>query len=227
MSSIYCASRRLRRAPIMLALIAGVFASACSQIPMDDPQALAEQAERDYAALPDEKFPVPAVRSRRFKEQYARREVAYKTAEPVGTIIVDPGTYHLYLVTAPGKAMRYGIGVGREGFGWSGTARIARKSEWPRWTPPAEMIAREPRLEPYRNGMEASIDNPLGARAMYLFQGDKDTLYRIHGTNDPYSIGKNVSSGCVRLTNQDVIDLYSRVKVGSKVIVREATPASS
>lgn len=226
MSSMYCASRMPRRASLMLLVAVGLFASACSQIPMDDPQALLDRAEVDYAALPDEKFPVPAVRSKRFKEKFARREVAFKSPEPVGTVIVDPGAYHLYLVTAPGKAMRYGIGVGREGFGWSGTARIARKAPWPRWTPPAEMIAREPRLEPYRNGMEPSLENPLGARAMYLFEGNRDTLYRIHGTNDPWSIGKNVSSGCVRLTNQDVIDLYSRVKPGAKVVVR-ATAVSS
>jgi lipoprotein-anchoring transpeptidase ErfK/SrfK len=119
--------------------------------------------------------------------------------------------------------MRYGVGVGREGFGWNGVARIQMKREWPRWTPPAEMIARQPELEPYRRGMEPGLENPLGARALYLFQNGRDTLYRLHGTNEPRSIGSNVSSGCVRLVNQDIIDLYSRTPLGTRVVVLPAT----
>ena len=116
--------------------------------------------------------------------------------------------------------MRYGVGLGREGFGWDGRARIPFKRAWPTWTPPAEMIAREPELEKYRDGMEPGLDNPLGARALYLFEGRVDTLYRLHGTQEAYSIGRAVSSGCVRLLNQDIIDLYDRVPNGTEVVVR-------
>ena len=116
--------------------------------------------------------------------------------------------------------MRYGVGLGREGFGWNGTATIERKAQWPTWTPPAEMIAREPELEEYRNGMPPGLGNPLGARALYLYQNGRDTLYRLHGTQEAYSIGRAVSSGCVRLLNQDIIDLHMRVPTGSRVVVR-------
>jgi lipoprotein-anchoring transpeptidase ErfK/SrfK len=115
--------------------------------------------------------------------------------------------------------MRYGVGIGRDGFSWSGRARIAYKREWPTWTPPAEMIARQPELEPYRHGMAPGLDNPLGPRALYIFQGNRDTLYRLHGNPDERSIGKAVSSGCVRLLDQDVIDLYNRVPAGSPILV--------
>jgi lipoprotein-anchoring transpeptidase ErfK/SrfK len=172
-----------------------------------------------YSALTNEKFPVPAVDADAVDPKYLKQRVRYSTPHPAGTIVVDPGAKFLYLVMEGGYAMRYGIGVGREGFGWSGTADIRRKAEWPTWTPPAAMIARQPELEPYRRGMNPGIQNPLGARALYLFQNGKDTLYRIHGTNEPHSIGKNVSSGCVRLLNHDVIDLFNRTPVGGKVVV--------
>jgi lipoprotein-anchoring transpeptidase ErfK/SrfK len=180
-----------------------------------------------YAALPDERFPVPAVPLNDLKPAYVRRMVDYGGPEAPGTIVVDPQQKYLYLVMPEGKAMRYGVGVGREGFGWSGKATIRRKAAWPTWTPPAEMIARQPEIEKYRNGMPGGLDNPLGARALYLYQGDRDTLYRLHGTNNPRSIGTNVSSGCIRLINQDIIDLYSRVPVGTEVVVLdEASPWS-
>lgn len=118
-----------------------------------------------------------------------------------------------------GEAMRYGVGVGREGFAWAGRARIRRKAEWPKWTPPAEMIKRRPDLAKYRNGMPGGPDNPLGARALYLYQGSRDTLYRIHGTNEPWTIGQAMSSGCIRLLNDDVKDLYNRVGLGTRVVV--------
>lgn len=172
-----------------------------------------------YSALSNEKFPVPPVEADAVDPKYLKQRVRYTTSHPSGTIVVDPGAKFLYLVMEDGYAMRYGIGVGREGFGWSGSADIRRKAEWPTWTPPAAMIARQPELEPYRRGMKPGIQNPLGARALYLFQNGKDTLYRIHGTNEPQSIGKNVSSGCVRLLNQDVIDLFNRTPVGAKVVV--------
>lgn len=156
---------------------------------------------------------------------FARKVVAYPSPEPPGTIIVDPGAHFLYLVQPGGQAIRYGVGVGAEGFGWSGIATIHSKQEWPDWYPPAEMLERKPELKPHMVqlqsglGMPGGPDNPIGARAMYLWQGNKDTLYRIHGTNDPTTIGTNVSSGCIRLTNEDVVDLYNRTPVGTKVIV--------
>ncbi|MEM1288630.1 MAG: L,D-transpeptidase [Pseudomonadota bacterium] len=145
--------------------------------------------------------------------------VNYSTQHAAGTIIVDPHNHFLYLVEGNGKARRYGVGVGRAGFGWSGTATIQRKAEWPRWTPPAAMIRRQPELEPWRNGMPGGIDNPLGARALYLYQGGRDTLYRIHGTNEPWTIGHSMSSGCIRMRNEDVEDLYTRVRIGARVVV--------
>jgi lipoprotein-anchoring transpeptidase ErfK/SrfK len=175
--------------------------------------------------LPNERFPVPAVATNDLDPKYLRQRVSYSTKEPAGTIVVDPDAKFLYLVMEGGYALRYGIGVGREGFGWSGTAEIARKAEWPTWTPPAEMIEREPTLARYRKGMAPGLGNPLGARALYLFQNGRDTLYRIHGTNEPWSIGQNVSSGCIRLLNQDVIDLFARVPVGSRVVVLSHTAA--
>ncbi len=150
------------------------------------------------------------------KPQYKRRVVRFETNQKPGTIIVDTKNKFLYYVMDSKRATRYGIGVGREGFGWSGTHRISRKAEWPGWRPPAEMIARERRkghiLPRY---MEGGPNNPLGARALYI----GSTLYRIHGTNQPWSIGQNMSSGCIRMMNKDVKHLYSRVPVGSKVVV--------
>lgn len=175
----------------------------------------------DYAAMPNERFALPAVNTARVPKKYQRQQVVYRGAEPAGTVVVDPHNKFLYLVLGNGKAVRYGIGVGREGFAWNGRAVIGAKKPWPTWTPPAEMIAREPRLEPYRNGMKPGLDNPLGARALYLFQDGRDTLYRIHGTNEPWSIGKAVSSGCIRMFNQDIIHLYNRVQVGARVVVLE------
>jgi len=146
-----------------------------------------------------------------------RQIVNYPTREAAGTVIVDTPHTYLYYVLGGGKALRYGIGVGREGFTWSGVKHVARKAEWPDWYPPSEMIARQPYLPRMTAG---GPGNPLGARAMYI----GGTEYRIHGTNDPTTIGKDVSSGCIRLTNEDVIDLFNRVKVGAKVVVLPQTP---
>jgi lipoprotein-anchoring transpeptidase ErfK/SrfK len=157
-----------------------------------------------YQFTPDaQQAPSPALQ---------RQMVPYPGHEAAGTVIVDPAHTFLYLILGDGKAMRYGIGVGREGFEWSGTETIARKAEWPDWIPPAAMVARQPYLPRWIGG---GPGNPLGARALYL--GNTD--YRIHGTNDPSSIGKHMSSGCIRLLNADIIDLYSRVNVGTRVIV--------
>jgi lipoprotein-anchoring transpeptidase ErfK/SrfK len=141
-----------------------------------------------------------------------RQLVGYATTEAPGTVIIDTSNTYLYLVRGGGTAIRYGIGVGREGFTWSGVETISKKSEWPDWTPPAEMIVRQPYLPRF---MAGGVGNPLGARAMYL----GGTVYRIHGTNDPTTIGKHVSSGCIRLTNEDVADLYERVPVGARIVV--------
>ena len=144
--------------------------------------------------------------------RFRRQTVSYATREAPGTIIIDTPNTYLYLVLGNGQAMRYGIGVGREGFTWAGAERVSRMAEWPDWHPPAEMIERQPYLPRFMAGGEG---NPLGARALYLGK----TLYRIHGTNQPSTIGKYVSSGCIRLTNEDIQDLYSRVQVGTRVVV--------
>jgi lipoprotein-anchoring transpeptidase ErfK/SrfK len=144
--------------------------------------------------------------------QFRRTLVDYRTKEPAGTLIVDTPNTYLYLVLGNGKAMRYGIGVGREGFTWNGAEKVSRMAEWPDWHPPEEMIDRQPYLPRFMAGGEG---NPLGARALYLGK----TIYRIHGTNQPSTIGTFVSSGCIRLTNEDVMDLYTRVKVGTRVVV--------
>jgi lipoprotein-anchoring transpeptidase ErfK/SrfK len=148
--------------------------------------------------------------------RFRRQIVEYRTNEPAGTIIIDTPNTYLYLVLGNGRAMRYGIGVGRDGFTWSGVQTISRRAEWPDWHPPAEMIARQPYLPRY---MAGGPGNPMGARALYL----GNTIYRIHGTNAPHTIGQRVSSGCIRLTNDDVADLYSRVNLGTRVVVLPQT----
>ena len=145
-----------------------------------------------------------------------RKAVSDPTGEPAGTVTINTHERKLYLSLGGGQALQYGIGVGREGFAWKGQAQIGRKAFWPGWTPPPEMIDRQPGLPRH---MEGGMENPLGARALYLFQDKKDTLFRIHGTNEPRSIGKAVSSGCIRMMDADVIDLYGRVAKGSPVVV--------
>lgn len=174
-----------------------------------------------YGAVQDGPIVIPAVDVRRIDPEYFRQTVTVPPGIPSqpGIVVVDPENKFLYLILGGNQAMRYGIGVGREGFAWSGTATVKSKQEWPKWFPPADMVARDPRAAPWTNGMPGGLNNPLGARALYLWQGNKDTLYRIHGTNEPWSIGHAVSSGCVRMFNQDVLDLYSRVPEGTKVIV--------
>lgn len=151
-------------------------------------------------------------------DRLRRQIVAYDTREAPGTVVIDTANTQLYFVLGQGRAVRYGVGVGREGFTWSGTKTVSRKAEWPDWRPPSEMIARQPYLPRF---MAGGPGNPLGARAMYLGSSD----YRIHGTNDPSTIGKFVSSGCIRLTNDDVADLFSRVEIGAKVVVLPKTGA--
>jgi lipoprotein-anchoring transpeptidase ErfK/SrfK len=155
----------------------------------------------------------------RTPEQFQRQVVKFRTAEKPGTIVIDADRHFLYFVLPDFQAIRYGIGVGRDGFGWAGVVSVGRKAEWPTWTPPASMIERDPRLAEYAGGMPGGPDNPLGARAIYLYEDGRDTIYRIHGTSEPWSIGLSVSSGCFRMVNEDVIDLYERVERGAKVIV--------
>lgn len=175
-----------------------------------------------YEAMPYEQFPLPAVNVAKVDPKFWRQEVDYQTSEKVGTVIVDTPNKYLYHVRSNGRAMRYGIGVGRDGFSWAGRAIIAYKRQWPRWTPPDEMVARQPALEPYsiaNGGMPPGLKNPLGARALYIHKDGRDTIYRIHGSSEEWSIGKAVSSGCIRLLNQDVIDLYNNVRDGSTIVV--------
>lgn len=183
-----------------------------------------------YAAVEDGGHKVPGVPVEKIDKRFLRQIVADPTGEAPGTVVIDTGSHFLYVVQRFGRAMRYGVGLGRAGFEWSGTGVIEWKQHWPRWHPPAEMIQRQPNLEKYRTdydpktkewkgGMAPGISNPLGARALYIYQNGKDTLYRVHGSPEWWTIGKSVSSGCVRMINQDVMDLYDRVPEKSPIIV--------
>jgi lipoprotein-anchoring transpeptidase ErfK/SrfK len=178
-----------------------------------------------YGPVSSDIYPIPGIDLSRINPAFLRREVPYNSAEPPGTIVIDPRAHYLYHVQDGGTAMRYGVGVGRQGFSWSGAATIETKQEWPDWYPPKEMFQRQPELLnnmaelPGGTGMPGGPGNPLGARALYLWQGRKDTLYRIHGTFEPWTIGTSVSSGCIRMINQDAIDLYDRTPVGTRVVV--------
>jgi lipoprotein-anchoring transpeptidase ErfK/SrfK len=197
-----------------------------------DPSQRQYPVDRQYAALygavAGEPFPVPAVQLSVVNPNFLRRTVSYPSNEPPGTIIIDPQNHYLYLVQGGGQAIRYGVGVGRQGFSWSGTANIRDKQAWPDWYPPKEMIQRQPELRRQLTQLRSGLGvaggpgNPLGARALYLWAGGKDTLYRIHGTNEPHTIGQSVSSGCIRMLNQDVIDLHQRTPVGAKVVVLQS-----
>lgn len=201
--------------------------SSNSQVP--GPQAALNPAGSSFATMygpvSTEPFPVPGIEPEALSPAYRRELVAYSTSEPPGTIIIDPYNHYLYSVREGGMAMRYGVGVGRAGFEWTGDATIDAKRAWPDWYPPKEMIDRQPELEPMLTelqggrGVPGGPENPLGARALYLYQNGKDTLYRIHGTFEPWTIGKSVSSGCIRMTNQDVMDLYRRTPTGTRVVV--------
>jgi lipoprotein-anchoring transpeptidase ErfK/SrfK len=173
----------------------------------------------NYGPMTDAGYQLPRIPIEKVPFKYRRQIVSYDTGEKPGTIVVDTQNKFLYYVMGGGEAMRYGIGVGREGFEWRGTARIAAKREWPTWTPPSAMIKRQPELAKFAGGMDPGLTNPLGARALYLFNKGGDSGYRLHGSPEWNSIGKAMSSGCIRLMNQDIIDLYDRTSVGAKVIV--------
>lgn len=186
-------------------------------------QPLPKADENVYVATMDAGIAIPALPVEKIPESHRRQVVAYETDQPPGTIVINPKTRLLYYVVGKNKAIRYGISVGRAGFEWSGEAVVANKKPWPTWTPPKEMIARDPKLAKWANGQPGGPTNPLGARAIYLTSGGKDYGYRIHGTPEWQSIGRNASSGCIRMINQDVIDLYSRLQGGEKVVVLTAS----
>lgn len=179
----------------------------------------------EYGKVTDSGYTIPAVPISRIDKKYHRQIVTYRTREKPGTIIVDTPRRFLYLVMPGNKAVRYGIGVGRAGFAWEGEAYVAWKRKWPTWTPPKEMIERSPKLAKYgKDGMKPGLSNPLGARALYLFdENGQDTLFRLHGTPEWKTIGTAASSGCIRLMNQDIIDLYDRVRPGrsTRVVVKQ------
>ena len=173
-----------------------------------------KESEFDYPIEPTDLSLINSV--------YWRQVVKFEGPEEAGTIIVDPKAHFLYHVLTGRQATRYGVGVGRAGFAWAGNAEIRMKRRWPRWVPPHEMVARDKRAQKWANGQPGGPGNPLGARALYLYSDGKDTLYRIHGTTEPASIGKSVSSGCIRMLNEDVADLFDKVEIGTPVVVRSA-----
>ncbi|MFN7025478.1 MAG: L,D-transpeptidase [Pseudorhizobium sp.] len=208
----------------LTALLCVMGLSACAQTAPEPPTVDNLKVDAPlasmYAPIMDGHQTIPGVDVTKMDPKNVRQVVDYKTGYPPGTIVVDPHSRFLYLVMEGGKAMRYGVGVAKAGMEFKGEADISRKAQWPGWVPTQNMIQRDPeRYGPLASGLEGGIKNPLGARALYLYQGGRDTLYRIHGTNEPWSIGKSVSSGCIRLLNHDIIDLHRRVPKGSKVVV--------
>jgi lipoprotein-anchoring transpeptidase ErfK/SrfK len=190
----------------------------------DDPEAT---PLRDESLLPPaespEDFEIAPADLSKIPPRFHRQIVTWGGIEEPGTIVVDPGERFLFNVMDNGSAVRYGVGVGRAGFAWSGEAQVAMKRRWPRWVPPEDMVYRDANALKWVNGMPGGPENPLGARALYLYANGQDTLYRIHGTNDPSSIGKAMSSGCIRMLNEDVADLFERVSTGTKVVVLQAS----
>lgn len=199
-------------------------ATACAFTRSARADNLADEQTYDWKFLPppesETDYPIRPADKKKIKKRYRRQEVEYSGEEEPGTILVMPQKRFLYHVRESNRAIRYGVGVGRKGFQWSGVAEVGMKRRWPRWVPPAEMIDRDERAAEWPNGMPGGPDNPLGARALYLFQNGKDTLFRIHGTNEPNSIGKAVSSGCIRMLNEDIAELFETVEIGTRVYVK-------
>jgi lipoprotein-anchoring transpeptidase ErfK/SrfK len=209
-----------------LGLLAGAPLAACQSFKSADLNP-AVQNEADFdrwyiGSRPDGGFDLPLVDRSLMRPELMPQQVAWTGREGPGTIVVDIDGRFLYLVEQGGTARRYGVGVGRRGFSWKGMARVGRKGAWPSWTPTPNMVRMK--IAP-AGGLPSGPDNPLGARALYLYQGNRDILFRIHGTNEPWSIGEQVSSGCIRMLNEDIVDLYDRVPVGSTVIVRRNGPS--
>ena len=200
----------IRKPIFALVAVLGLGLGGCMQATLE-PASEASMKPRDKELLA-----TPPYAKASNPEQYQRNIVTYHRREAAGTIVIDSDARYLYYVLAGGKAIRYGVTVGEQALAWSGVAKIGRKEEWPNWTPTAEI---HQRIEGLPNFVSGGPANPLGARAMYVFEGSRDTLYRIHGTNQPEYIGQAISSGCIRMTNEDAIDLFNRVKIGTPVVV--------
>lgn len=205
----------------LIALLALPLAACQSEPPV---QETASDSDSDTARWyvgyePDEPYDIPLVDLNLMPQDMVRQTVKYNGSERPGSIVVDIDDRHLYYVQNDGSAVRYGIGVGKQGFTWKGAARVGRKGVWPNWSPTSTMVRIKPELPRF---MKGGVDNPLGARALYLYNGNADTLFRIHGTNEPWSIGHAVSSGCIRMLNQDILDLYNRAEVGTPVVVKRS-----
>lgn len=211
----------LNRRSFLLGSAVGFGALGLAGCVTNDGMSLAE-AEKLYGPVADKKFPIPAADISQVDPKYFRRTVRFESNEAPGTIVVDPSNYFVYRVEGEGNATRYGANVGRQGFLWNGEAYVGRKGEWPTWTPPKEMIKRQPEVAKYARGMPGGPENPLGARTLYLYQKGVYTLYTLYSTSDPETIGTNLTSGCTGLLTQDMIDLYDRTPVNTKVIVLPA-----
>jgi lipoprotein-anchoring transpeptidase ErfK/SrfK len=214
----------LRSSFLVLGFIGSLFLTGCTTTEVSSEPGKIETVEvfkNAYASRKDAAYTLPAIPENKVGKEFLRQVVNYKTNELPGTVIVDTPNRHLYYVQRGGKAVRYGIAVGKAGFSWAGEAYVAWKQEWPVWHPPAEMAVRRPDIKKYvEDGMDGGLDNPLGARALYLYnEKGEDTLFRIHGTPEWASIGKAASSGCIRMINQDIIDLYARIIPGKKAKV--------
>ena len=202
---------------ILLGALASAPLAACNTV-MSGPSVTVQSEPSWYAgSLPDEPYPVPLVDRRLISPDEFGQRVPYQGGGRPGTIVVNIDERFLYLVQGDGTAMRYGVGVGKQGFSWKGAAYVGRKAVWPDWSPTTTMVSLKPDLPRFQRG---GLDNPLGARALYLYQNGRDILFRIHGTNEPWTIGDQVSSGCIRMLNEDIADLYGRVPVGTTVLVR-------
>ena len=205
---------------LLVALVAAPIAACQTRGPST--AALDDEAAWYTGSMPDKPFDVPLVDTSRLDPKYRRQTIRYTGAEAPGTIVVDIDKRQMALVQEDGSALQYGIGVGKSGFSWKGEARVGRKGVWPDWSPTSTMVSLNPDLPRTRKG---GLDNPLGARALYLYQGNRDILFRIHGTNEPWSIGEQMSSGCVRMLNEDIVDLYERVPVGARVVIKRGERA--
>jgi len=214
-------SGRLDRRTFLLGSAAGLGALGLTSCASPDVMIPAEMAAL-YGPVPNEKFPIPAVDLRKVDPKYWRRTVRYDSKEAAGTIIIDPANYYVYRIEGDGNATRYGANVSRPGFQWSGEAYVGRKAEWPTWTPPKEMIARQPEARKYARGMPGGLENPLGARVLYLYKNGVYTVCTIYSTSDPETIGDGVTSGCTGLLSQDMIHLYARTPIKTKVVMLRA-----
>ena len=213
--------KRVTRPALMAAALVALAACASDPHQYAQPTQSSKAVPSEYQAREDDGNEIAAVNPKYLVERNRRQMVPYHGPEAVGSIVIDPYARFLYYITAPGKAERYGVAVGREGKGFAGDATIQRKQQYPSWTPTQNMIKEDPDLYgPLKNGLPGGLDNPLGARALYLYKNGRDTYYRIHGTMDPSSIGRATSAGCIRLFNQDIIDLFQKVPKGTEVKVR-------